>query len=212
MKVFEDLFQLDQSISQGDSLKKAESITKKHPKHLLMDTLCPWVGNKFAYNQFMKHREHNGVHVIVEICNLPDIKEKYGHTIEEEAVQSYFKLAHKLSNPLKGNNFRTAMDENRIYFPDTKSAEEFIYKLTGSLSENKVKDFTLSICIGAGFTKEDAQKNVESARIQAEKHPMKTGDGGHTLVSTLKMPPPPHWSPATKIVAVEKEPILKVKL
>jgi diguanylate cyclase (GGDEF)-like protein len=221
LKSFEDLFQMNTGLKKALSeLKKSNpSATKKVAKHLFTDTLCPWVGNRYAYNDFLSRHKHHGIHVSIDLNSFSSLNNKYGHLVGDEGLQAYFKLSSELSRALKGKNFRVGGDENRLYFPDKAKAERFASDLKTRLVNEKIKDHQLSVSIGLGFTPEQAEKALKQAKeqlgpeVQYEKiRSFKAGEEPTIIVSMLNEQPPVHWSPVLEEQSKEqKDSLLKIK-
>ncbi len=221
LKTFEDLFQMDTGLKKAlTELRKASpEATKKVAKHLFTDTLCPWVGNRYAYNDFLSRHKHHGIHVSIDLNGFSSLNNRYGHLVGDEGLQQYFKISSEISRLLKGKNFRVGGDENRLYFPDRKKAEAFAFELKTRLASEKIKDHQLSVSIGIGFTPEQAEAALKQAKeqlgptVQFEKvRNFKAGEEPTVIVSLLSEAPPAHWSPSLEEVSKEqKDSLLKVK-
>lgn len=214
MKNLEQLFDIDSSLKKDlKELKKAAAApAKRIAKHLFTDTLCPWVGNRFAYKDFLSRNRNHGFHVSIDLNSFSEINKKYGHLVGDEAIQQFFKASSSVSRMLKGKNFRVGGDENRLYFSDKQKAEQFAAQLEKNLKSEKVKDFNLSASIGIGYTPEQAEEALKQAKQKLRNEPHPKGSEPTVIVSLLNQDPPAHWEPSSRFSTVEKTPILKVKL
>lgn len=198
-----------QDISTSDiSLKKALAETRKFnpavgkvlAKHIYTDTLCPWVGNRFAYNDFLSRHKHHGIHVSVDLNSFSNINNTQGHLAGDEAIKKFFKISSEISRGLKGKNFRVGGDENRLFFDSPKAAETFASMLKERLSTEKIGDHILSASVGIGYTPEEAELALKQAKEELgpmfegeriKRHAV--GQEPTSIVSNLSKTPPNHW-------------------
>lgn len=222
MKLFEDLFQVDNGLKSAltELRKAAPEAAKKVAKHLFTDTLCPWVGNRYAYNDFLSRHKQHGIHVSVDLNGFSSLNNNHGHIVGDEALQKYFKISSEVSRLLKGKNFRVGGDENRLYFSDRHKAEQFSFELKTRLATEKIRDHQLSVSIGIGYTPDQAETALKQAKeqlgptVQHEKvRNFPAGAEPTIIVSLLGEKPPAHWSPSSDQISKEgaKDSMLKIK-
>jgi diguanylate cyclase (GGDEF)-like protein len=220
MKNLEQIYAMDRSLKEALSdLKKADkTAAKKIAKHLFTDTLCPWVGNRAAYNDFLSRHKYHGFHVSVDLNSFSEINNRYGHLVGDDAIKIFFKISSEISRMLKGKNFRVGGDENRLFFNDKATAEKYSQELKARLSKEKVRDFQLSASVGIGYTPEHAEAALKKAKeqlgteVQYEKvRNFRSGEEPTVIVTLLNESPPASWSPVVeKVSNDDKKGMLKI--
>ena len=152
---------------------KAGTISSEHlqniTKQIFGDTLCPDVGNRNAYEEFLS-RPKNGIHLRLDGNNLKAINDQYGHPTGDEAIKTLFGIARKAMDTsvgkANGKLFRIGGDEGHAFVPDYPSALKFVRALRAGYEEHPPINGThnVSASVGIGHTPEHADKALYEAK------------------------------------------------
>ena len=208
-KLYKAMGELPQALSEvkQSNPKAAKTIAK----HLYCDTMCPWVGNRFAYNDFLSRHKNDGIHLSLDMNSFSSINDTYGHGSGDEAIKQFCKLASEISRSMGGKFFRRSGDEFSSFFPTPDRAVAFAGELKNRLSSaSKIHDHQMSVSIGIGYNPEHAEKALLKAKAQIL--PRNPGNEPTSVVSLLSEPVPTNWRPAVLIqTPAEKDPsVLKL--
>lgn len=186
-RYFEELIKLDPELATAlaATRKAAPEAAKVLAKHMFLDTMIPRVGNKLAYQEFLKQHPNDGVHVHLDLNDFGQINKYHGDMLGDDAIKKFGNMAADVSRLMGGKMFRAGGDEFKAHFPTADQAHAFARelrtrmeahpKIGGSPHPSVAKEImglnpnykghNIAASIGIGYNPDHA----ESALLEAKK-------------------------------------------
>jgi diguanylate cyclase (GGDEF)-like protein len=150
-------------------------------RHVFEDSMMEGVGNKYAYNQWVK-QPRQGVHIGLDLNNFKQINDTHGHGVGDQAIKAFggaMRTAADKTKTPEGQGvkiFRTGGDEAVAFAPSYEHAATFLHNLREHLSSIPpvMGAHKLSASAGIGHTPETADKALYEAKKQKAGHTVTT--------------------------------------
>lgn len=208
-KRFQELEKMDSALSDALRSFRAAGLTDQAnvvARHLFTSTMVPRVGNKGAYNDFLKRHDNSGVHVSVDQNGFSAVNKLFSQSKGDEAIKEFGNVLADVSRQMGGKAFHIGGDEWGLHFAKPEHAHGFARELRERLDKlpligGKIKH---AAAIGIGHNKDHAEQALLHAKNQLGPTDSITGKRKSnyqlhvqpTVVhSSTHEPHPPGWKP-----------------
>jgi len=192
-EVFESLQKAEEEIDPSEALAhlstmhgndpKSQAAIKSLRRHIYVDPMTN-LGNRYAFNEFMKQNKKPGIHAVLDMNSLKYINDTFGHEAGDSLIRALGGAISSSVDPKTTKAHRFGGDEAHLHFPDKETAYTTLRKIRESVDKippiHGVAKPSFSVGLGHDF--ETADKALYKAKAQ-KYHKM---EGGPTQ---LKYPP-----------------------
>lgn len=203
-----------ETLAKADmSLSEALALARKHnPEagkilagHIYKDRLVPKVGNRFAYEDFLKRHGNSGVHLSMDANSFGAINKEHGFETGDEAIKQLFNTASDVSRKYGLKLFRVGGDEGRLHASSPERANAFLKEFKDKLAKNPkiAGQHQISASIGVGYNPEHAERALIQAKdklgplVNGKRNKInKPGEEETVFHSLLHESPPANWHPS----------------
>lgn len=218
-KIFEVLTKSDIKLAKALGIAKREDSKagKVLANHIYRDTMCPKIGNMFAYKDFLARHFNSGIHISLDGNGISSINKEYGFEAGNEAIKTLFNIISGISRKYGLKAFRVGGDEGRLHAPTPERANGFLKELKQKLESSPALSGTnhkISVAIGMGYSPDHAEQSLIKAKdklgplVSGKRvKEFKPGEEPVVIYSALEESPPPGWRPSTNIHH-EEEPVI----
>jgi GGDEF domain-containing protein len=172
----DDMSKSEELFSALGHVKSAVKEGSLHPdvlrtlsKHIFTDSMIPSMGNKKAYEDFLR-RPRAGVHVHIDLNDFGAINKLHGHNIGDSAIKSAGEAIRGALDTsvgrAQGKLFRKGGDEFTAFVPSYEHAARFLREMKTNFSKIPPVGGTHVIAASTGFGLDP--ESAESALIQAK--------------------------------------------
>ncbi len=176
------LFKSDEENKASEAFSRLRELVESghlDPEHervlaglVFKDALIPQIGNKFAFNDFLRRHAGGGVHLVMDANDFKSVNDTYGHSMGDSAIKAIGQAAREAMDetvgPEKSKLFRMGGDEFAAHVPTYEDAARFARSLRSKLDQIEpiAGQHRLSMSFGFGADHDSADKALYQAKKQ----------------------------------------------